>query len=124
VLRKQLKLIIILQMATSIVNIFVRIEWREVIEFLPRKLSLEKKLSTLTRKRRVYFTLSCQKKELTIFLSLTVIDINQWSLHLTEKIRLRKIMIHLKIVGFCQILGEHKSYETLQKAGYSSNGQK
>ena len=105
-LRKQLKLIIILQMATSIVNIFDRIEWREVIEFLPRKLRLEKK-SILSRKRRVYFTLSCQKKELTIFLSMTVIDINQWSLHLTEKIRLRKIMIHPKIVGFCQILGEH-----------------
>jgi len=66
VLRKQLKLIIILQMATSIVNIFVRIEWREVIEFLLRKLRLEKKIyinkekesllySKLSEKRANYF---------------------------------------------------------------------
>ena len=65
-LRKQLKLIIILQMATSIVNIFVRIEWREAIEFLPRNLLIDKKnyinkekesllYSKLSEKRANYF---------------------------------------------------------------------
>ena len=73
-------------MAASIVNIFVRIEWREVIEFLSWKLLLEKKIY-INKKNEGLLCSKLSEKRGYYFLCL---EVNQWSLHLTEKSKVKR----------------------------------